>query len=259
MVEVHCCGSLAASSPLVASPALFIRISSRPSWSMVFPTIASHCRYTVTSHGRAAARRPRARTSPATASISAALRALTAMSAPSVASASAAALPMPRPPPVINATRPASFMSPPFQALDVGLWATSPGDVRLTRPGASCCYLFSISYGHARLRPFNHVHWHSQLEGAMHGSMPICIRGQSHFGVRLLRSCSSCHREHDAQVGDEGTHGVERRLYQGCPPAPGCHVSWVQALPRTRRQVLHPGSSGERHPTSASGAILMRA
>src|SRR5204862_252225 len=81
-------------------PALFTRISMRPSSRRVRSTIAARSLWRVTSVGSVSAVRPRPRTSLAVRSAPSASSSATTTSAPRRASSSAVARPMPRPPPV---------------------------------------------------------------------------------------------------------------------------------------------------------------
>ena len=90
------------------APALLTRMSTGPSSRSAVATIASTSEETDTSVGMATDRRPSARISSATESISERVRAATATSAPDSARVEAIARPIPRPPPVTRATRPLS-------------------------------------------------------------------------------------------------------------------------------------------------------
>src|SRR5438046_3801110 len=86
-------------------PALFTRMSRRPSSETVRRARSSSCAASVTSQRTASARDPKARARAAVASISASERAAQTTCAPISANASAIACPMPRPAPVTSATR----------------------------------------------------------------------------------------------------------------------------------------------------------
>src|SRR5213594_1546922 len=91
-----------------AMPALFTRMSIRPSTSRVRSTISFTSALLVTSHFMASARRPSALTSSAVFSALSTWMSGIAMSAPSFAIASTMPCPMPLPPPVTIATFPSS-------------------------------------------------------------------------------------------------------------------------------------------------------
>src|SRR5919108_580676 len=91
-----------------AMPALFTRMSMRPSTSRVRSTISFTSALLVTSHFMASTRRPSAFTSSAVFSALSTWMSGIAMSAPSFAIASTMPRPMPRPPPVTIATFPSS-------------------------------------------------------------------------------------------------------------------------------------------------------
>src|SRR6185369_13062881 len=89
-------------------PALFTRMSIRPSSPLARSTIARRSARLVTSVRTAMARRPRAPTSSAERLAPASSSSATTTSAPRRASSRAVARPMPRPPPVTIATVPLS-------------------------------------------------------------------------------------------------------------------------------------------------------
>src|SRR5207249_9159038 len=86
-------------------PALLTRISMRPNALRVCATAPSTCRASPTSHATASARRPSARTRPATGSSASLRRLHTTTSAPTRASSTAIARPIPWLAPVTIATR----------------------------------------------------------------------------------------------------------------------------------------------------------
>src|SRR5688572_11042290 len=92
-------------------PALFTRMSRRPSPARVRSTIAARSARRVTSVGTASARRPRSFTSAAVLSAPPWSSSATTTSAPRRASSRAMARPIPRPAPVTIATCPCSSMA----------------------------------------------------------------------------------------------------------------------------------------------------
>src|SRR2546425_10413074 len=104
----HISSVVSCSFALAATPALFTRISGSPSAFRTRATIASTCWRSPTSQRTASARRPVVRIASTTSDSSLSDRAATATSAPAAARDSATARPIPRPPPVTNATRPDS-------------------------------------------------------------------------------------------------------------------------------------------------------
>ena len=97
-----------AASPKLAAPAAVTSTSIRPWSSRARATRAATAASSLTSAGTADARPPAARIWCAVASSSEAERAARTTAAPARANVSATARPMPRPPPVMRATRPVS-------------------------------------------------------------------------------------------------------------------------------------------------------
>ena len=112
-VRTHSDTSLACTGPTgPAIPALLTRISMVWKRARVWSTIALTSDSSVTSTRTTSVSAPAFSTIRAVSSSSALVRAARANFAPSAAKASAMARPMPRPAPVISATRFSSFMSP---------------------------------------------------------------------------------------------------------------------------------------------------
>src|SRR5438270_5293325 len=107
-IASHMSSVVSDSLALPAMPALLTRISGSPRSFLTRMSMASTWLCSATSHRPAAARRPMARRAPAVSSSTSAFRPETATSAPACASETAMARPIPRPPPVMSATRPVS-------------------------------------------------------------------------------------------------------------------------------------------------------